>query len=59
MNFTCYKCNYETKEKNNLKRHIKTVHDKMKDFKCDKCDYVCSSNIDLKRYIKTVHDKIK
>ena len=59
MIFTCEKCNYETKEKHNLTRHIKSVHDKIKDFKCDKCEYVCSTICSLKSHIKSVHDKIK
>ena len=59
MTFTCDKCSYETKEESNIKRHIKTVHDKIKECKCDKCDYVCSRNNTLKIHINTVHDKIR
>ena len=41
MTFTCDTCNKAFSTKKNLKRHIKMVHDKIKDFKCDKCDYTC------------------
>ena len=42
-----------------FKKHIKAVHDKIKDFECDKCDFKCSTNGDLKIHIKRVHDIIK
>jgi hypothetical protein len=52
-------CEYTCSLNSCLKRHIKSVHDKIKDFKCELCDYTCSLNSDLKRHIKSVHDKIK
>jgi hypothetical protein len=57
--FKCDKCEYETKNKHDLKRHIKSIHDKIKDFKCNKCEYKCSNNNDLKEHTKRIHDKIK
>merc|ERR1712179_844684 len=35
----CEQCDYTTKDNSNLKRHIKTQHNKTKDFICDDCDY--------------------
>jgi len=35
-----------------LKKHIKRVHDKIKDFECPQCDYKCSDNDALKQHIK-------
>jgi hypothetical protein len=59
MTFTCDKCDKVLSTKKNLKVHIKSVHDKIKDVKCDKCDYVCSTNGSLKIHIKQMHDKIR
>ncbi len=59
MSFQCDKCNKVFTAKSDLKRHIKHVHDKIKDIKCDKCEYTCSNITNLKRHIKSIHDKIK
>ena len=44
-----------------LQRHIKAVHDKIKDCVCDRvgCEYKCSLDSALQMHIKAVHDKIK
>ena len=52
-------CGYETSNSGHLKRHIKMIHDKIKDFKCDRCEYETSDSGNLKRHIKMVHDKTK
>jgi hypothetical protein len=57
--FKCDKCEYSSCNKDKLQRHIKQVHEQIKDHKCDKCEYACSTIDDLKRHIKQVHDKIK
>ena len=59
--FKCHQCDYNCSKNSDLKRHIKSVHDKIKDIECPKedCDYNCSKNSTLKRHIKMVHDKIK
>jgi KRAB domain-containing zinc finger protein len=59
MSFQCDKCNKVFTVNGHLKRHIKSIHDKIKNIKCDKCEYLCSTNECLKRHTKTVHDKIK
>ena len=59
MTFQCDKCNKIFTAKSDLKRHIKQVHDKIKDVKCDKCEYTCSTNCNLKQHIKYIHEKIK
>ena len=55
----CSKCDYKCGSNADLQKHIKAVHDKIKDFKCNKCDYECSGNSNLQKHIKMVHDKIK
>jgi len=57
--FQCDRCDSNFSTNTMLQRHIKGVHDKIKDFECSKCDYKCSMNSDLKRHVKGVHDKIK
>jgi hypothetical protein len=59
-----FKCNFEDCEytcatNGHLQRHIKQVHDQIKDFKCEICDFKCSENCTLQRHIKAVHDQIK
>ena len=55
----CTKCDFKCSCSSKLKRHIKQVHDKIKDHACTKCDFKCSTSGDLKKHIKQVHDKIK
>jgi hypothetical protein len=57
--FKCDKCEYSCSANNKLQRHIKAVHEQIKDIKCPNCDFSCSSIDTLKRHIKVVHDKIK
>ena len=57
--YSCDKCDYTCSTNNHLKRHIKMVHDKIKDIQCNLCEYTCSTNSHLKQHIKQVHDKIK
>ena len=52
-------CIYTTTHEFGMGRHIKAMHDKIKDFKCDKCKYACSDEYALKKHIKHIHDKIK
>jgi hypothetical protein len=57
--FECELCEYKTDRNYTLTRHIKNVHQKIKDAKCELCDYVCSQNSDLKKHAKQVHTKLK
>ena len=57
--YKCDKCDSVFTTKGYLQRHIKTIHDKIKDFECSLCEYKCSENSSLKQHIKSVHDKIK
>ena len=43
------KCEYATSGKGGLKRHIKAVHDKIKDDVCDECGYVTSEKAVLRK----------
>ena len=51
----CNHCSYVTTEGSNLKRHVKSVHDKIKDIKCDQCSFDTSDKGNLNRHKKFVH----
>jgi hypothetical protein len=57
--FICQECDYKCNVKNNLERHIKIVHLKIKDFQCQECEYKCSIKSHLKTHVIQVHLKIK
>ena len=42
--------------KDNLKKHVITVHDKLKNFKCTYCEIAYGQKGDLNRHVKRVHD---
>ena len=57
--FGCHLCEYKSTSNININKHIKQVHDKIKDTKCPECEYTCSTNGALRIHTKQVHDKIK
>jgi hypothetical protein len=57
--FKCVLCEYKCALNSNLQKHIKAIHDKIKDYECDLCEYKCSDNGHLQTHIKAIHDKIK
>ena len=59
MKYICNRCDYKCSSNRDLNKHIKYVHDKLKDVHCDMCDYKCSEKVNLKKHIKYVHDKVK
>ena len=44
----CEQCSYSSTYKQNLKLHIKSVHEKVKDFNCSKCEYSSADGSHLK-----------
>ena len=57
--FHCEQCEYKTSRKCDLNKHIKQVHEKIKDVECPSCEFKCSTKSQLNQHIKQVHDKIK
>ena len=55
----CPHCEYTCSKNSNLNRHIKRIHNKIKDFQCPHCDHKCSENGNLLAHIKQIHTKIK
>ena len=52
--YECEICKTCFKRKDNLKKHIDTVHEKKKPFKCEICDYRGSSKHYLKMHVDSV-----
>lgn len=52
-------CEYKCSTKGNLDKHIKGVHDNIRDFECKDCESKFSTQSDLNKHIKCVHRKIK
>ena len=49
MKYICGRCEYKCSSNRDLNKHIKYVHDKLKDVHCDMwCDYKCSERVNLK-----------
>ena len=57
--FKCETCERDFSCKENLKRHVKSVHENMKTYKCDYCDKYSNYRHHLTRHVKTVHENIK
>ena len=52
------KCNFCEKEVTNLKRHLKDVHEEIKQYQCTVCTIWFAQNSQLSVHIKFVHQKL-
>ena len=59
MSFTCATCKKVFSCQSSLSRHIKQVHDKIKNHKCPQCEWKFSTKSDVNRHVKQVHDNKK
>ena len=57
--FQCKDCNKTFTLKPNLKKHVKLVHEQIKEHSCEQCGKAFGVLAQLKIHIKMVHDKIK
>ncbi|TRY80463.1 hypothetical protein TCAL_10487 [Tigriopus californicus] len=57
--YECTSCDYKSPRRSNVNQHIKTVHDRIRDFACQQCPYKSSRRSNLANHVKTVHDNIK
>ena len=60
--FKCLFCDYLTKYKQNVLKHMKYQHLKLPDpanFACKKCSYSCTYKSQMQTHVKGVHSRIK
>lgn len=57
--YQCSICLYKSPRKSNVSQHVKTVHQRIKDFACPLCSYKSSRKSNLANHVKTVHENIK
>ena len=58
-NHMCGHCGKNFTKSENLKKHIKTTHEILKEFNCDSCEKSFSQAGHLRRHLKSVHEGIK
>ena len=56
-NQVCKECGYATKQKTELRRHIKEVHEKKRNHFCRECNYASTRKQHLNDHVKAVHEK--
>ena len=54
----CNTCTKELKDAYKLRRHIRLVHDKIKDFSCEMCEKKFSQKCNLERHNRKFHKNI-
>ena len=54
---TCSHCAAAFVTSSNLKRHVRTVHEKRRDYKCPHCAATFGQKGDLNKHVRTVHEK--
>ena len=52
--YQCSICLYKSPRKSNVSQHVKTVHQRIKDFACHLCSYKSSRKSNLANHVKTV-----
>jgi uncharacterized Zn-finger protein len=57
--FECRKCHKKFTKKENLNRHDKTVHLKLRDHVCEVCGRAFGQNAHLQLHIRMRHDKVR
>ena len=53
----CEQCSYQASQKWSINRHIRDVHDKIKNHVCDECGYASSEKNMMERHWDAVHNK--
>ena len=57
--FPCDLCPRSFKQSGDLKKHVKEIHQKIKDNFCDHCEMAFCRPYQLKKHVQEVHEKIK
>jgi len=55
----CQECGQSFSSKNKMEKHIKTIHEDIKDFTCEYCRKKLTSSYGLKAHIESIHMGIK
>src|SRR5690606_6133795 len=58
-NWPCNQCELKSCSRSSLAKHIKSVHDKIKDLACTECEMKFSVTQNLQRYFGAVHQQVK
>ena len=56
--FQCDLCNYVSARKDNLKKHVQSVHEKLKPYNCRQCGKAFSMKQHCKEHEESIHDGI-
>ena len=54
----CKECGKYFRDKNKLKRHVETVHLKLKPYKCETCNKSFGEKSHMKRHVKNTHEML-
>ena len=54
----CKECGKYFKDNNKLKRHVETVHLKLKPYKCETCNKSFGEKSHMKRHVKNTHEML-
>ena len=58
-NYPCAYCEFTSKYKHTVTRHIKLVHEKRRDYKCSMCSYAAGSAQSLGWHVKAQHEHMR
>ena len=58
LQYECNQCHFQTKKKEGLRSHIRTIHEKVK-YNCVKCDSQFTQKCHLNSHIKVKHEGIR
>jgi KRAB domain-containing zinc finger protein len=56
--FKCNICDYETAQSYNLKKHIDSIHKRIKPYECNMCEFETAHKPHLRKHINSVHEVI-
>ena len=57
--YKCQQCNYQATRKDDLNRHIQSVHKGIKQHSCQQCDYQVARADSLQIHIESIHEGIR
>jgi len=53
--FPCEQCTFVTNRKDSLEKHVKAIHEGLKDYPCDFCEFITAHRRNLKRHKFRAH----